>query len=170
MPLLLQSFADLEAPNCYLVLAGGGNSQAIQEWIQKNQMQDQVLLVGWVSDEQLGEFYKKAHCFIYPSFYEGFGLQLTEAMNYGCAILSSNQASLPEVLGDTKKGLFSPDSPQQLTQLMQKTLQDPEFLKELRQWSTQRSQFFTWSKTAKETLAVYERLQMSKEATTNHTV
>ena len=53
-----------------------------------------------VNDEDLPSFYKNADCFVLPSLYEGFGLPILEAMQYGCPVLASNVSSLPEAGGD----------------------------------------------------------------------
>ena len=63
-------------------------------------MEDKVIFTGYVSDDQLKEYYNSASVFYFPSFYEGFGLPILEAMKYNVPILSSNAGSLPEIGGD----------------------------------------------------------------------
>lgn len=86
---------------------GGGFSAAEQMEIKALGFQDgQVKQIGG-NDSVLGSLYKQAHAFVYPSFYEGFGLPPLEAMAQGCPVASSSTSSMPEVVGDAAV-LFDP--------------------------------------------------------------
>ncbi|WP_020619922.1 glycosyltransferase family 4 protein [Paenibacillus daejeonensis] len=74
-------------------MAGARNGDAAQT------PRNRVKLLGYVSDSELKALYEHAGCFIYPSFYEGFGLPPIEAMSCGCPVIVSQAASLPEVCG-----------------------------------------------------------------------
>ena len=74
---------------------------------------DEVVFLGYVGDEDMPRLYSGAEVFVYPSFYEGFGLPPLEAMACGCPAIVSDKSSLPEVVGDA--GLFiDPYDPQEM--------------------------------------------------------
>lgn len=83
-----------------LVLAGfkGWENKEIMEQIEFNK--DYIHYLGFITDEQLAKVYNKATCFVFPSFYEGFGLPPIEAMASGTPVISSDQTSMPEVCQD----------------------------------------------------------------------
>jgi glycosyltransferase involved in cell wall biosynthesis len=113
-------------------------------------------LLGWVDEADLPVLYAEALCFVYPSEYEGFGLQLCEAMAVGCPVLAANATCLAEVLGDGGD-TFSLDDIGKLTDLLEKVAFDPLYYEILRQRAVKHSCFFGWSKTAQETLQVYRK-------------
>ena len=57
------------------------------------------MYLGYITDEEKKYLYKHADCFVFPSLYEGFGIPVQEAINYGCPVITSNVSSLPEVIG-----------------------------------------------------------------------
>jgi glycosyltransferase involved in cell wall biosynthesis len=85
--------------NLYLIIAGdwGGDEDFWKSLSLKNK--DKARFVGYVSDEFLPHLYSGAVCLLYPSFYEGFGMPLIEAMSYGTPVVASNRGSIPEVVG-----------------------------------------------------------------------
>jgi glycosyltransferase involved in cell wall biosynthesis len=85
-----------------LVIVGGRGwkNSAIYKRIKEKGMQDDVLFVGYVPDSDLVAVYNLADLFIYPSFYEGFGIPLLEAMSCGVPIVASHSSSIPEVVGE----------------------------------------------------------------------
>lgn len=96
MELLWQRRPDLTLP---LVLAGkpGWGYEPLLQQIQNSPYRDRILLPGYCSEEALAAWYKSARAFVFPSFYEGFGLPPIEAMAYGVPVVASAAASLPEV-------------------------------------------------------------------------
>ncbi len=101
IPFLLKSFAAADLPEVSLVLAGGKDAQMqeLTELSRSLSIGTRVRLLGWVHERDLPALYAGALCFVYPSEYEGFGLQLCEAMAAGCPTLAARATSLPEVLG-----------------------------------------------------------------------
>ena len=118
---------------------------------------DRVRLVGWVGDDDLPALYAGALCFVYPSEYEGFGLQLCEAMAVGCPVLAAAATSLPEVLGMGGE-TFDLDSPEMLAGLLQRVISEPDFRADLSRRARLRSADFSWRRTADATAAVYREL------------
>ncbi len=113
-------------------------------------------LLGLLSDEQLIARYQQATVFVFPSLYEGFGLPVLEAMGCGCPVISSNAASLPEVAGDAAL-LIDPRESGQVTDALARLLDSPDLQATLRARGLARAKEFAWDRTARQTVAVYER-------------
>jgi glycosyltransferase involved in cell wall biosynthesis len=99
-----------------LIICGkkGWKFKRIFEMVKNSEIQKEVIFTGYVTDEEKKYLYKNADIFIYPTFYEGFGIPVLEAMTYGCPVITSNTSSLPEVVG--KAGItIKPDSLPDLT-------------------------------------------------------
>lgn len=109
------------------------------------------------NDEMLAHAYANASLFVYPSFYEGFGLSPLEAMEQGCPVASSNASSMPEVLGDAAD-YFDPGSPEMLRVVIERMLYDEERRRKFSALGQQRASDFTWEACARSTLAVYRSL------------
>ena len=116
----------------------------------------QTQLLGLLSDEQLITRYQQATVFVFPSLYEGFGLPVLEAMGCGCPVISSNAASLPEVAGDAAI-LIDPRESRQVTDALARLLDSPDLQASLRARGLARAKEFAWDRTARQTVAVYER-------------
>lgn len=142
-----------------LVLAGGSNAdiERLAELARKENVGDRVKFLGRVPDEHLPALYAGALALVYPSRWEGFGLQLVEAMATGCPVLASTAASLPEVLG-YGGALFSPDNHEQLAELLWKLQSDQAWRHEMAERSRKRGRDFSWEQTALETLTLYKSL------------
>ena len=101
IPFLVRAFAAAALDGVELVLAGGRDDQraALAALVEECGMAERIRLLGWVEDADLPALYAEALCYVNPSEYEGFGLQLCEAMATGCPTLAAHATSLPEVLG-----------------------------------------------------------------------
>lgn len=157
---LLQAFAKLRDSGFRLILAGEKNVKIFSEvesQLINLGIQEVVDLKSWVSDEELQTLYANAFCFVYPSLFEGFGLQLLEAMEFDIPVLCSNLTSLPEIHG-LNEATFNPDNPGELADLMLKLIQDEVFQNDLKEHSRKRKQDFSWAKTAKKTEEYYASL------------
>ena len=159
IPFLLNSFAAADLPEVSLVLAGGREAQ-MQELIELSRtlsIENRVRLLGWVHDRDLPPLYAGALSFVYPSEYEGFGLQLCEAMATGCPTLAARATSLPEVLGRGGE-TFTLDSSDELAGLLRRLNFDDGFRLDLSRRALIRSADFSWASTASRTVAVYESM------------
>jgi glycosyltransferase involved in cell wall biosynthesis len=167
IPFLLKAFAqaklDHKLQGVKLVLAGGSEAQKIelQDLAIALNISESLELLGWVEEEDLPILYAEALCFVYPSEYEGFGLQLCEAMAVGCPVLAANSTCLPEILGNGGQ-LFDLESSHNLKELMQNINADQQFLDQLKISVKQRSQDFSWGKTAQQTLGIYRLTLLAK--------
>ncbi|HEY2016069.1 MAG TPA: glycosyltransferase family 1 protein, partial [Bryobacteraceae bacterium] len=108
-------------------------------------------LAGEVPDESLPGLYSGALAFVYPSFYEGFGLPVLEAMQCGAAVIASRAVS--ELAGDA--AIYA-GTVEELTAAMRQAVERPEWLAEFRARSLQRAQLFSWDRTARQTHEVYQ--------------
>lgn len=111
-------------------------------------MADSVCVLGKVDDATLAALYRNCKLFFFPSFYEGFGLPVLEAMAMGAAVLSSNLGSLPEVVHD-RRMLFDPREHSQGVALLKRALEDANFRDALREGAKEHALEFTWKKTSR---------------------
>jgi glycosyltransferase involved in cell wall biosynthesis len=126
--------------------------------IESSPYKSDIQHIGYVDDMELPALMNGADVFAYPSFYEGFGLPVLEAMQCGTPVVTSNTSSLPEVGGDAC--LYAdPNSHQQLADQIYKVLSDSELKKSLSRKGIERSKQFSWEKCAAETLGIYEKLK-----------
>ena len=109
---------------------------------------------GFVDDADLVHFYGACDLFVFPSFYEGFGLPILEAMACGRAVACSNMTAMPEV-ADGAAILFDPHSTEQMARAIRDVLLDSELRTRLERLGTQRAAQFSWEQAARRTLEVY---------------
>lgn len=116
---------------------------------------DELVLPGFVSDEDLVGLYNLAELFACPSRHEGFGLPVLEAMACGAAVIAANTSSLPEVVGRAD-ALFDPMDPASIAALLERGLTDESFRTSLRAYGPRRASRFTWRATAQRALEAFE--------------
>jgi len=120
-----------------------------------------VSWTGYVPGHGLPSVYRAADLLVHPSRYEGFGLQILEAMACGLPVVCSNAASLPEVAGDAAI-LVDPEDIFGLTESIEKVLTQPELAREMSRKGVKQAAGFRWSRTAEETLAAYEEVRRQR--------
>jgi glycosyltransferase involved in cell wall biosynthesis len=118
---------------------------------------DKVLFPGFIPIEHLPFLYSAAELFVYPSFYEGFGLPPVEAMACGTPVIASNTTSIPEIVGNNAL-LINPWDTEELFQAMLKTLEDSSLRESLITKGFIRSSELSWDKTALHTLKAYNKI------------
>lgn len=158
--LLVEAFATLPGELRHrfdLILAGDVcKREDIRAAIDRRGLSAQTKLVGLVSDGELVTYYQQATVFVFPSLYEGFGLPVLEAMGCGCPVICSNASSLPEVAGGAAV-LVDPRRADQLTQELTRVLESTDVQATLRARALARAKECVWERTARQTVAVYER-------------
>jgi glycosyltransferase involved in cell wall biosynthesis len=157
IPFLVRAYARAGLRDVDLALAGGSDAEAarISELASPLGVCDRIRLLGRVPDEALPALYAEALALVYPSEYEGFGLQLCEAMAVGCPVLAADATSLPEIMGEG--GVTFPlDDDAVLADLLGRVAADGEFRGRLAERARWRGQDFSWARTARETVRVYE--------------
>jgi glycosyltransferase involved in cell wall biosynthesis len=115
-----------------------------------------AVLTGYVPDSDLAALYSGALCFVYPSYFEGFGLPPLEAMKCGAPVIVGNQTSLPEVVGDAAVQV-DPFDPSGIAIAIQQLISDAGLRSELRDKGLARAKQFVWNETARQTLAIYQK-------------
>jgi glycosyltransferase involved in cell wall biosynthesis len=143
----------------HLVLTGKETwfTPKVREAAQTSGFADRIHFTGFVIDDQLLELYNACDCFVFPSFYEGFGLPILEAMACGRAVACSNTAAMPEV-ADGAGILFDPHSVDEIERAMSDILLDPELRARKERLGIQRAASFSWQKSARATLDVYREV------------
>jgi glycosyltransferase involved in cell wall biosynthesis len=140
-----------------LILAGGKGwmSDEIFALPKKLGIENQVKFLGFVPNKHLPALYSSATAFLFPSLFEGFGLPILEAFNYGCPVLTSNTTSLPEVAGKAAL-LVNPNSEEEIAQGIKKLFQDQKLRNKLKIEGIAQLKKFSWEKCAQETLKLFE--------------
>lgn len=145
---LIEAWKSLNIPEWKLLITGKFG------WGERTKPVPGVRLLGFVSDEELVKLYSQAQVFVYPSLYEGFGLPVLEAMACGCPVVTSGVSSLPEVGGEAAI-YVEPMSVKSITQGIITALDQAS---KLRQLGLEQAKKFSWEKTARETLKIYQRV------------
>lgn len=125
------------------------------ELVDKLGLRDHVAFPGYVDDEEIPAFYNLADLFVLPSFYEGFGIPVLEAMASGCPVITTTTGCSPEVAGGAAI-LVDPYNPDEIAEAMSKVLLEDRLRQELIEKGLQRAKQFSWEKCARETLDVLE--------------
>jgi glycosyltransferase involved in cell wall biosynthesis len=142
----------------HLVLAGGDwhGAEAIHALIRASPFARDIHCLGFVPPADLPDWYRAANVFVFPSFYEGFGLPPIEAMACGCPVLSSTRGALADTVGDAAARL-DPDDAAQIQAQLTRISADRDWRERLRTAGFVRARSFDWRTTAAATLGVYIR-------------
>lgn len=119
-----------------------------------------IVRTGFVSNEDLVSLYNLAEVSIMPSLYEGFGLPVLEAMSCGCPVITSKEGSLPEVAADAAYYVDAYDTTS-ITKAIMAIFSNVTLQKTLAEKGIQQASKFSWEKTAKQTIKVYEKTYSS---------
>lgn len=166
LPLLVKAFEQIKkekATNLQLVLVGklGWKSESLQAIINISPFKKDIKLLGYVERDMLPTIYTEARVFVYPSHFEGFGLPVLEAMSCGTPVIVSDVSSLPEIIG-TSGLTFLPNDQEQLVKKINQVLDNDSLIQTLSEQSLQQAAKFSWDKTAKKTLEIFEQLLKQK--------
>lgn len=142
-----------------LVLVGalGWNYRELLKEITESKLADDIIITGYIPDEDLPVIYKCAQIFTYNSLYEGFGLPILEAMSCGVPVVTSNVSSIPEVAGDSVV-YCNPYEVESIAEAMEKALTDESLQRRLSMLGKERAQLFSWEKTAAQTRDVFGKV------------
>jgi len=160
---LIAAFAKTiaEHPNLkhHLVLTGQETwfAPRVRDAARQSGLGDRIHFTGFVPDQALLELYNACDCFVFPSFYEGFGLPIIEAMACGRAVACSNTAAMQEV-ADGAGLLFNPHDIADIQHCMEDILLDPELRARKERLGVHRATHFSWQKSARATLEVYREV------------
>lgn len=142
-------------PNLQLVLAGKKEFyfKKLEHEITRNKYRKDIIIPGFISDEQLKWLYENAECYVLPSLSEGFGLPGLEAMAHNCALASSNATCLPEIYGDATE-YFDPYKPNDITRSIKKIMSDKKYKSDLIKKGNLQLKKYSWEKMTKEIVAI----------------
>ncbi|MHB8921478.1 MAG: glycosyltransferase, partial [Halothiobacillus sp.] len=124
--------------------------------------EDELIFTGFVSDQDLALLYNACVLFVFPSWHEGFGLPVLEAMACGKAVIAANSSSLPEVVG-RGDALFAPRDDAAMAAKMAEVLGNPEFRQELERHGLEQAKKFSWETSARRAWAALEKLHRQKQ-------
>ena len=163
--LLIDAYGELKDDKLLIIAGGQGWLESgIGEKVKRLGLEKKVIFPGYVSDQELSVLYSSCFAFVYPSFYEGFGLPVLEAMSCGAAVIAGNTASLPEVGGAAAR-YIDPSSKHALVKEMAFLNNHPRQRKENQQLSREQAKKFSWRKAAEILLEVYENTLKQPEIT-----
>jgi glycosyltransferase involved in cell wall biosynthesis len=157
-----------------LVLAGKETwfADQVHKSARESGVSDRIQFFGFVSDDDLLQLYNACDLFVFPSFYEGFGLPALEAMACGRAVACSHTSALPEVV-DGAAILFDPYALDEIVRALADLLLDRELRARMERLGLQRAAHFSWQKTAQRTLEVFHDVleqSRARRAVYSHTI
>jgi glycosyltransferase involved in cell wall biosynthesis len=155
---LIRALAQIPEPRPQLVLPGSPNAYEaeLRALAVELGVAASVRFPGWVSDPDLEDLYALARCFVLPTFEEGFGLPVLEAMVRGVPVACSDIPVLREVAGGAA-ALFDPGDPASIAAQIGRLCADDELSADLVARGRERAHQFTWERTARATLESYRR-------------
>jgi glycosyltransferase involved in cell wall biosynthesis len=128
--------------------------------VHRYKLHHHVRFLGFVPDKTLASLYRLAAVFVFPSLYEGFGLPPLEAMASGTPVVTSNQSSLPEVVGDAAL-LVDPYEPAAIFDAMRRVLTEPDLAASLRERGLARVRQFSWDRSVRRIRQIYDEVLAS---------
>jgi len=131
--------------------------KSVQETIDKLNLKSDIVMPGFVSNEELAAWYKIASVFVFPSFYEGFGLPGLEAMAAGTPVVASKTSSLPEAYQDAAI-YFDPGNSSEIADKIELVLEDDSLRQDLIKKGKAQVAKYSWKRTAEETLKIYKEV------------
>ncbi len=146
-----------------IIVGSPGNSRKDIELEINNcgRCKKDITILSGIDNKKLSEFYANADVFVYPSLYEGFGIPILEAFANKIPVIASNKSSLPEVAGDGAL-YFDPTDPREMAKQIKKVLLDKTVAKKLIEKGTKQLGEFTWKKTSKGFIDLFEKIMKSK--------
>jgi glycosyltransferase involved in cell wall biosynthesis len=141
-----------------LVIAGakGWKIKNILSVMRNAKFTDDIIFISNITNEDKAAVYTMASLFVYPSFFEGFGIPVLEAMRCGVPTITSNSSSLPEVVGDGAI-MIDPDKPDELYSAMKELLLNRDFYADMQQQALRQAVRFNWKASARELLKIFEK-------------
>lgn len=159
IPGVIEAFERLKDDNHFLIIAGpkAWLYKPLLKRIKNSPRRQQIGLIDFVPEVDKPALYKLAEVFLYPSFYEGFGLPLLEAMACGTPVITSITSSIGEVVGSAGL-LVDPYNLNQISEALKQLTQDKSLYQSLKAKGLKQAEKFSWRETAKQTLEVFREV------------
>jgi len=140
-----------------LVLGGKPDSKypEIKQAISESPFKSDIIMPGFIPENELSLFYSAANLFVLPSFCEGFGLVALESLACSTPVVGSNSTSLPEILEEAAL-YFDPKKPEEIAQVINRILTDSNLYQDLQNRGLKQIKKYSWRDCAQKTLQVYE--------------
>ena len=135
-----------------------GSREKLLKLITQLNLQRDVIFTEFVPEKELPLFYNAADIFVFPSYYEGFGLPLLEAMACGCPVITTNKASIPEIVGNAAIKLDNPFDDELLAMCMREVLTDEELRRDIVKRGLKQVKKFSWEKYASDVYEIYKEV------------
>lgn len=158
---ILKAFREIatKADDIKLILAGSGwKNLEVLNYLKHNNLEDRVIFPGFISREDIVNIFNFSDVFIFPSFYEGFGMPNIESMACGCPVITSNVFAIPEVVGDAALILNDNRDFNELSDKVFEILNSSKTSKELVEKGFIQAAKYSWKKSANTVLSVYKEL------------
>ena len=136
------------------------DKQYLNYIIERNHLeniQNMIVMPGYIANSDLPYIYNNAFAFLYPSLRESFGIPLLEAMACGTPVITSNTSSMPEI-GGSHAILINPEKPEEIAEMMLKLETDPAFYSRQEEIGLQQAANFSWQHTAEQLLSLYDEV------------
>ncbi|MBI5621982.1 glycosyltransferase family 4 protein [Candidatus Falkowbacteria bacterium] len=155
---MIRAFAAAALPDYQLVLVGkpGRWYNQVEAALRQSQVQDSIIMPGWVAEADVPYLMNAATAFVFPSWYEGFGIPILEAMACGCPVITASTTACPEVAGGAAL-LVDPAADSALSRALQQIAADPVYAGQLRAKGLARAAQFSWRQTAERTWQVLQQ-------------
>lgn len=151
-------------PDLVLVSGGGWKEQPLLARIRLSPLRARIHVLRRVTHDELADCYRRASVFVLPSFSEGFGMPVLEAMASGVPVVTSDTSALPEVAGDAAI-LVDQNDPVAIAEAIRRVLRDGVLRRSLVEKGIERAQRFTWDRTAEQTANVIEQARHDASST-----
>lgn len=163
---VIRAFAEFAQSNATheLLIAGrqsGAYAESLVALARELGVDKRVRFLGYITDAQLAYLYGKAQALVFPSFIEGFGMPVLEAMHAGLPVITSDRGALREVAGDAAL-LVDPKQPSAIASAMRRISADPSLREALKAKGRQRAAQFSWDETARRLIEVVKRVNSAQ--------
>jgi glycosyltransferase involved in cell wall biosynthesis len=147
-----------------IVCSANPDSRRLLETLAKQQglAENEIILTGFVSDEDLIALYHLCKVFVFPSWHEGFGLPALEAMSCGAAVIGANTSSVPEVIG-REDALFDPFDDRAIAEKLTQVLTDSDYRAALSHHGLEQAKKFSWDESAKRAIQAMVQFHAARE-------